>query len=143
ALAAAVEYESRLHTTGQVDYIDIVKYATLLIQNEQYVRNCLEAKFPWILIDEYQDLGKPLHEMILSIFSSTNIKIFAVGDPNQSIYSFNGAIPHYLLELYENPHIRSIKLLTNFRSNQGIINAYQLALPPASIENYKAGTRFG
>ncbi|MEK3701937.1 ATP-dependent helicase [Paenibacillus sp. FSL R10-2199] len=140
-LMAAVEYETRLHALGKVDYIDIVKYATLIIQNEKYVRDCLEAKFPWILIDEYQDLGKPLHEMILSIFNSTNIKIFAVGDPNQSIYSFNGAIPHYLLELYDMPNINSIKLLTNFRSNQGIINAYQLALPPASVANYRAGTR--
>jgi len=141
ALMAAVEYETRLHALGKVDYIDIVKYATLIIQNEKYVRDCLEAKFPWILIDEYQDLGKPLHEMILSIFASTNIKIFAVGDPNQSIYSFNGAIPHYLLELSDMPKINSIKLLTNFRSNQGIIDAYQLALPPASVENYRAGTR--
>lgn len=79
--------------------------------------------------------------MILSIFNSTNIKIFAVGDPNQSIYSFNGAIPHYLLELYGMPNITSIRLLTNFRSNQGIIDAYQLALPQASVANYRAGTR--
>ncbi|ADM71978.1 ATP-dependent DNA helicase PcrA [Paenibacillus polymyxa E681] len=143
ALSAAAEYEDRLHSLGKVDYIDIVKYATLLIQNEKYVRNCLEAKFPWILVDEYQDLGKPLHEMILAIFNSTKIKIFAVGDPNQSIYSFNGAIPHYLLELYNIPNINPIKLLTNFRSNQEIIDAYQLALPPASIENYRAGTRIG
>lgn len=141
ALSAAVEYETRLYALGKVDYVDIVKYATLIIQSEKYVRDCLEAKFPWILIDEYQDLGKPLHEMILSIFTSTNIKIFAVGDPNQSIYGFNGAIPHYLLELCDLPEINSIKLLTNFRSNQGIIDAYQLALPPSSIENYRAGTR--
>ncbi|WP_248892192.1 UvrD-helicase domain-containing protein [Bacillus methanolicus] len=86
ALKVAKEYEKRLHAMGMVDCVDIVKYATLLIQKEEYVRRCLEAKFPWILIDEYQDLGKPLHEMVLSLFHKTNIKIFAVGDPDQSIY---------------------------------------------------------
>ncbi|PJN59807.1 ATP-dependent DNA helicase PcrA [Paenibacillus sp. GM1FR] len=142
ALKAAVEYEAQLHAQGKTDYHDIVKYATLIIQNEKYVRDCLESKFPWILIDEYQDMGKALHETILSILNTTKIKIFAVGDPNQSIYGFNGAIPHYLLELYDLPEMKSVKLLTNFRSNQGIIDAYQLALPRTSIENYRAGSRF-
>ena len=70
-----------------------------MIQEHEYVRKCLSAKFPWILIDEYQDLGKPLHEMILSLFEYTDIRLFAVGDPDQSIYSFSGATPKYLLEL--------------------------------------------
>ncbi|HDK5696059.1 TPA: UvrD-helicase domain-containing protein, partial [Staphylococcus pseudintermedius] len=68
ALKVAKEFEKQLHAMGMVDFIDIVKYATLLIQKEQYVRKCIEAKFPWILIDEYQDLGRPLHEMMLSLF---------------------------------------------------------------------------
>lgn len=142
ALRVALEFEDRLHVSGRIDYIDVVKYATLIIQKEKYVRDCLEAKFPWILIDEYQDLGKPLHEMVLSLFNLTKIKFFAVGDPNQSIYSFAGAIPDYLLELSALREMSSIELLTNFRSNQGIIDAYTLAMPPASIKNYKAGSRF-
>ena len=50
ALKVAKEFEKQLHAMGMVDFIDIVKYATLLIQKEQYVRKCIEAKFPWILI---------------------------------------------------------------------------------------------
>ena len=42
-----------------MDYEKITKYSTLLIQEQEYVRKCLNAKFPWILIDEYQDLGRP------------------------------------------------------------------------------------
>ncbi len=142
ALKVALEFEDRLHAEGKIDYIDVVKYATLIIQKEEYVRDCLEAKFPWILIDEYQDLGKPLHEMVLSLFNLTRIKFFVVGDPNQSIYSFAGAIPEYLLELSKLKEVNSIELMTNFRSNQGIIDAYTLALPKTSIKNYKAGSRF-
>lgn len=140
ALKVALEYEKRLIEMDKVDFVGIVKYATALIQTKPYVRKCLVAKFPWILIDEYQDLGKPLHEMILSLFSMTNIKIFAVGDPDQSIYSFNGAIPQYLIELKENPNIKEIKLTTNYRSNQDIINASLLALGQQN-RSYNAGTR--
>lgn len=140
-LKVAKEYENRLHAMGMVDFIDIVKYATLLIQKEEYVRKCLEAKFPWILIDEYQDLGKPLHEMVLSLFHKTNIKIFAVGDPDQSIYGFNGAIPDYLNELYSSPNIEAIELKTNYRSHQDIINASIIGLNQQN-RNYVSGKRF-
>ncbi|CAM3930421.1 ATP-dependent helicase [Bacillus wiedmannii] len=140
AREVATEYEKRLHNRKQVDFIEIIKCATKLITEQEYVRKCLEAKFPWILIDEYQDLGKPLHEMILTLFHKTNIKIFAVGDPDQSIYGFQGAIPDYLLELYDNPDIMSIDLKTNYRSNQDIIDAATIALNIDDRE-YKAGTR--
>ncbi|MGE6755533.1 ATP-dependent helicase [Rossellomorea sp. NPDC071047] len=140
AREVAIVFENRLQVRQQVDFVEIIKCATRLIKEQEYVRQCLEAKFPWILIDEYQDLGKPLHEMILSLFNNTNIKIFAVGDPDQSIYGFQGAIPDYMLELYDNPNFMSIDLKTNYRSNQEIINAASIALNLDDRE-YKAGTR--
>ncbi|TBL80864.1 ATP-dependent helicase [Paenibacillus thalictri] len=141
AAKAAVLYEEKLMKMGVVDFISIVKFATQFIQNEEYVRNCLEAKFPWILIDEYQDLGRPLHEMILALMKGTKSHFFSVGDPDQSIYGFNGAVPDYLLELYALPNMRSIKLETNYRSNQDIINASEIALNSPVKRNYQAGTR--
>lgn len=142
ALQAAIEYEKELIACGKCDFEKIIQCATSLIENYEYVRKCLEAKFPWILVDEYQDLGKPLHEMILTLSTTTKIKFFAVGDPDQSIYSFQGALPHYLLELSEHPKFSTVHLRTNYRSNQEIIDASKIAL---NIEerNYKAGTRVG
>lgn len=141
SLQVAIEYEQRLHDRGYVDFEDIINYSTQLIQNEAYVRSCLEAKFPWILIDEYQDLGKPLHEMILTLSHTTNIKFFVVGDPDQSILSFQGAIPEYLLELRSHSQFKCIELKINYRSNQEIIDASQIALN--ENKDYKAGTRTG
>jgi DNA helicase II / ATP-dependent DNA helicase PcrA len=142
AKAVAKEFEKRLKEKNQVDFVEIVKCATKIIREQEFVRKILEAKFPWILIDEYQDLGKPLHEMILTLFTRTNIKIFAVGDPDQSIYGFQGAHPDYLLELYDIPNIVSIDLKTNYRSNQDIIDASSIALN-LDDRNYQAGTRLG
>lgn len=139
ALKTAQEYEKRLHESGFMDYESIIKFSTLLIQKQEYVRKCLSAKFLWIVIDEYQDLGRPLHEMVLSLFTKTDIKIFAVGDPDQSIYGFSGAIPDYLLELYKRDDIIPIELKNNYRSNQDIVDGSELVLN--SKRNYVAATR--
>ncbi|MBC3796034.1 ATP-dependent helicase [Acetobacterium tundrae] len=123
-----ISYENELEKLGLIDYISIVKYATMLIQNEEYVRICLEAKFPWIIIDEYQDLGKPLHEMVLSLITTTKMKYFVVGDPDQSIYDFQGASPEYLLELGKDFSIHTIILTNNYRSAEKIIKASEIVL---------------
>ena len=138
-LKVANEYEDRLEKMGMMDYESIINYSTRMIQQHEYVRKCLSAKFPWILIDEYQDLGKPLHEMILSLFESTDIKIFAVGDPDQSIYSFSGAMPNYLLELRNKENVEVIELKNNYRSNQDIVDGSETVLN--ITRNYNAATR--
>lgn len=123
AKKVAIKYESYLIEKNLVDFISIVKHATYMIQNDAYVRKCLEARFPYVLIDEYQDLGKPLHEMILCLAKNTNIKIVAVGDPDQSIYGFNGASPEFFLELQHKTTFEVINLINNYRSEQKIIDA--------------------
>lgn len=122
ALQVAKAYEEKLLMNNMVDFISMVKIATKMIQEEHYLRKCLEAKFPYILIDEYQDLGKPLHEMVLTLIKKTNIKIVVVGDPNQTIYGFNGAIPTYLLELENIDKFESVELKNNYRSHQKILD---------------------
>ena len=122
------EYLKLLYQAGYIDYETIIIESTKLLQEKPYVRDCISAKYPWFLIDEYQDLGRPLHEMILSLIDNTNIKFFAVGDPDQSIYGFQGAIPEYLLELANRPDVTQIKLINNYRSNQDIINGSELVL---------------
>ncbi|WP_197229950.1 ATP-dependent helicase [Lysinibacillus sphaericus] len=141
ALKVALKYEEQLKQDNLIDFITIIKTATTMIQNEPYVRKCLEAKFPWILIDEYQDLGRPLHEMVLTLVTSTKIKIIAVGDPDQSIYGFSGATPKYFLELEHFPVFEVIHLKNNYRSHQQILDASVsiLGYPPAT---YMAAKEF-
>ena len=123
ALKAAVEFEDALLNGGWIDFISMVKLAVKLIQNEPYVRKSLEARFPWVIVDEYQDLGKPLHEIILALLDLTSIKVFAVGDGDQSIYDFQGAAPDYLSELTVRNDVDCIRLKNNYRSSQDIVDA--------------------
>ncbi len=129
---AAELYEKRLSESGHVDFISMVNISTQMIREQDYIKQALEAKFPWLLIDEYQDLGKALHEMVLELEALTDIKVFAVGDMNQSIYGFNGAYPDFLEELDGKDDFESIPLTSNYRSNQGIIEGSidMLAIEP-------------
>lgn len=124
----ANEYEKLLNQAGVIDYETIIIESTKLLQEKPYVRECISAKYPWLLIDEYQDLGRPLHEMVLTLIDNTKIKFFAVGDPDQSIYGFQGAVPDYLIELADRPDVQKITLLNNYRSNQDIIDGSELVL---------------
>lgn len=123
ALKAAISFEELLLQKGYIDFISMVKLSVEIIKNEPYVRKVLEAKYPWIIVDEYQDLGKPLHEIILTLLDLAEIKVFAVGDADQSIYDFQGAAPDYLLELSERKDIKKIFLKNNYRSSQTIVDA--------------------
>ena len=124
----AVEFEKRVLQAGYIDYEGVILFSTRILQEHEYVRKCISAKYPWLVIDEYQDLGKPLHEMVMALFTQTDIKIFAVGDPDQSIYGFTGAIPDYLKELYDREDTISVELQNNYRSNQDIIDGSEIVL---------------
>lgn len=106
----------------------MVKFSVELIRNESYIQKALEAKYPWIIVDEYQDLGKPLHELILTLLDLTKIKVFAVGDGDQSIYDFQGAAPDYLIELSQRHDVSCIHLINNYRSSQAIVDASEYIL---------------
>ena len=128
ALKAAISFEELLIQNGYLDFISMVKKSVELIKNEPYVRKALEAKYPWIIVDEYQDLGKPLHELILTLLNLTRIKVFAVGDADQSIYDFQGAAPDYLIELSQRQDVSCIHLKNNYRSSQTIVDASEYVL---------------
>jgi DNA helicase-2/ATP-dependent DNA helicase PcrA len=120
----------------------MINSATLMIREQDYVKQTLQAKFPWLLIDEYQDLGKSLHEMVLELQAVTEIKVFAVGDMNQSIYGFSGAYPDFLEELNNLDDFNSIQLENNYRSNQGIIEgSLDMLTSSPSRPNYSAKKR--
>lgn len=64
---AIEEYESILRKNGYLDFDDLILIALEMIGKEQHVRTCLSAKFPWFIIDEYQDLGYPLHRIVVTL----------------------------------------------------------------------------
>lgn len=138
-----VEYERLLRDQGQVDFDDIVLLSVRAVESSETVRRCLKAKFPVLLVDEYQDLGVPLHRMVLALAFRVGVRILAVGDPDQSIYGFTGARPDLLRELAARRDVERVELRVNYRSGRQIVAAAALALGekrPYRAESKSDGT---
>jgi len=112
---AANIYEAKISETEFIDFTNIINLSAKIINEQEYVRETLRSQFPWLLVDEYQDLGKALHEMVLELVFNAGIKLYAVGDTNQSIYGFNGGYPDFLIELAKDDNIKTIELVSNYR----------------------------
>lgn len=125
-------YQRLLLENGMIDFDGIVLTALRLIEGHKWVRECVRAKFPIIIIDEYQDLGLPLHRMVLALMNEVGVRIIAVGDPDQSIYGFTGAQPWLLKELAARPNVQRVRLKLNYRCGDQIIAASKTLLPDPS-----------
>jgi DNA helicase II / ATP-dependent DNA helicase PcrA len=139
---AATRFEELLMESDYLDFTSIINLSAKLISEQEFVRKSLRSQFPWLLVDEYQDLGKPLHEMVLELTFNAGIKLYAVGDVNQSIYGFTGGYPDFLEELKNNDDIELVELEANYRSSPHIIEASlgTLQLKPP-MPNYSSKNR--
>lgn len=113
-------YERFLRSSNLVDFDDLILITRKMIKDYVWIRDILKAKFPIIVIDEYQDLGKPLHEIVILLVEH-GIKVIAVGDVDQSIYGFTGAHPELLLSLSERSDFEKVEMKLNYRSAKNIV----------------------
>jgi DNA helicase-2/ATP-dependent DNA helicase PcrA len=88
----------------------------------------LAARLPILVVDEYQDLGHALDQIVRQLCFQAGIRLVAVGDPDQSIYSFTGAEPSLLQELAKRPDVERVQLRLNYRCGADIIRASEVAL---------------
>jgi DNA helicase-2/ATP-dependent DNA helicase PcrA len=116
-------YEAELRRQDLIDFDDMPLIAYRMIKENGWIRQALLARFPVLFVDEYQDLGHALHELVLLLCFEGGIRLFAVGDIDQSIYAFAGANPELLESLTRRPDVRTIRLRFNYRSGAKIIRA--------------------
>ncbi|ALY60536.1 TPA: ATP-dependent helicase [Pseudomonas aeruginosa] len=121
-------YEDLLLTRGLIDFDGIVLAGLELIEKHGWVRQAIRAKYPAVVIDEYQDLGLPLHRIVRALLDA-GVRIIAVGDPDQSIYGFTGANPALLKTLAQDQRIEAITLRMNYRCADRIIAASRSLFP--------------
>jgi hypothetical protein len=86
AFADALGYETELRRLGLIDFDDLVIFGQRLVSEHEWMLPLLQAKFPVLAVDEYQDLGVALHRIVKRVAFDGGIRLFVVGDPDQSIY---------------------------------------------------------
>lgn len=121
-------YENELRSRGLIDFDDMPLVAVRMLQQHPWIVEALQARFPILFVDEYQDLGHALHHLVLRLCLGGRVRLFAVGDSDQSIYGFTGANPSLLGSLSTLLSAREIRLKFNYRCGSKIIDASMAAL---------------
>lgn len=137
AAKATEDYERRLVDAGLVDFDMMVHLGLQLVERHEWVRKALRARFPVLVVDEYQDLGHALHRIVLCLYFTARMRLVAVGDPDQSIYGFTGAEPALLQDLAKRDGIERVQLQLNYRCGPTIIRASEIAL--GESRGFKSG----
>jgi DNA helicase-2/ATP-dependent DNA helicase PcrA len=128
-LAALAEaYEAELRRADLVDFDDLVIFGETLVGQHDWVLPLVQARFPVLAVDEYQDLGVPLHRIVKRLAFDGDVRLIAVGDADQSVYGFTGADSELLLELTRRDDVEAVRLELNYRSAGRIIRASEMVL---------------
>jgi superfamily I DNA/RNA helicase len=121
-------YEEELRAQGQIDFDDMPLLAVRALRENPWLQRAVLAKFPVLVVDEYQDLGRALHRMVMGLCFSTGIRLFAVGDVDQSVYGFTGAHPELLKQISDRDDVQTVRLEFNYRCGSNIVAASEYAL---------------
>ena len=141
--ALAKSYENGLLALSRVDPDGMIEWALRIFVKHAWIRAAIVAKYPIVAIDEYQDFGPELHALALQLLGTGDVRVIAVGDPDQSIYGFLGANPALLKSLAGRPDFERVRLRFNYRCGTTIIRAAEAALgEPRDYESRhnRAGT---
>ncbi|WP_397600065.1 ATP-dependent helicase [Silvanigrella sp.] len=116
-------YQRQMKQQNAMDFNDLLLIMYKLLENNPNVLASLQNRFRYFLIDEFQDTN-PIQFKLIRILSSKTKNLFIVGDDDQSIYSWRGAEPSFILNFdKENENTKVYKLEENYRSSNTIIGA--------------------
>src|SRR6266581_7269130 len=116
-------YRHELRKANALDFDDLLLEAVRLLKAVGEVREYYNRRFQYLLVDEYQDTNRPQYEL-MRLLAGSHHNVCAVGDEDQSIYSWRGADIRNILEFEKDfPEAKIIRLEQNYRSTQNILQA--------------------
>jgi DNA helicase-2/ATP-dependent DNA helicase PcrA len=117
------EYEETCRRAGLVDFAELLLRAFELMRDNAALREHYQARFRHVLVDEFQDTNN-IQFAWLKLFSAGHRNLFVVGDDDQSIYGWRGAMVENILKFEkEHPGTKVIRLEQNYRSTGNILRA--------------------
>ncbi|MCI8341518.1 MAG: UvrD-helicase domain-containing protein [Eggerthellaceae bacterium] len=115
--------QERLKAANAFDFDDLLLYAYLLLKHYPEVLEAYQARFRYIMVDEYQDTNHAQYA-ITQLLAAAHQNIMVVGDDDQSIYSWRGADLTNILNFEQDyPKAHTVKLEQNYRSVGNILEA--------------------
>jgi DNA helicase-2/ATP-dependent DNA helicase PcrA len=116
-------YQRRLHGSNAVDFDDLLMLTVEVLERFPEARERWQKAFRYVLVDEYQDTNHAQYRL-LQLLAGEHRNVFAVGDPDQSIYAFRGADIRNILEFERDfGGAKLIALEQNYRSTNPVLRA--------------------
>ncbi len=116
-------YKADLRKNNALDFDDLLLEAVRLLKVSTEARERYQRRYRYLLVDEYQDTNRPQYEL-MKLLAGEAKNVCAVGDEDQSIYSWRGADIRNILEFEKDfPNARIVRLEQNYRSTQIILEA--------------------
>lgn len=113
------EYKKMTWEKGIIHHDDVLFFSYQILKQIPFVSKVLLAKFPYLLVDEFQDCP-PIQIEIFKILGLEGVIMGVIGDPSQSIYKFQGA-DYNQFSIFNLPNIKEYRLNENRRSSNEII----------------------
>jgi DNA helicase II / ATP-dependent DNA helicase PcrA len=116
-------YQTKLFNANAVDFDDMLYLTDDVLERFPEAREKWQKAFRYLLVDEYQDTNHAQYKF-LQLLAANHSNVFAVGDPDQSVYGFRGADIRNVLEFEQDfPGAKTIALEQNYRSTNSILEA--------------------
>ncbi|MET0135983.1 MAG: UvrD-helicase domain-containing protein [Kibdelosporangium sp.] len=126
-------YDKAMHVRDLVDFDDLLSMPVTLLSRQIELVEHYRARFPWICVDEYQDVDELQYRLLQELTPPTG-NLCAIGDPDQSIYSFRGGDVGFFLRFQRDfPAARTVQLTRNYRSSPEIVAGALAAIKPATL----------
>nr|MDQ2687754.1 ATP-dependent helicase [Armatimonadota bacterium] len=118
-------YERLKREAGFLDYADLITQTVALLEAHADVRAILQAEYPHVLADEYQDVNRASAKLVRLLAGDEASGLWAVGDSRQSIYQFQGASPANVAAFARDyPGGKRQDLGINYRSRSAIVSLF-------------------
>ncbi|WP_042405312.1 ATP-dependent DNA helicase UvrD2 [Streptacidiphilus carbonis] len=115
-------YEELKRDRGVIDFEDVLLLAVGVLEERSEVADQVRAQYQHFVVDEYQDVS-PLQQRLLDLWLGPRSSLCVVGDASQTIYSFTGATPSYLLDFRaKHPDATVVKLVRDYRSTPQVVH---------------------
>ncbi len=114
-------YEAAKRERGVLDFEDVLLLTVAVLQERADVADQVRAQYRHLVVDEYQDVN-PLQQALLDLWLGPRDDLCVVGDASQTIYSFTGATPDYLLGFPQRyPQATVVRLVRDYRSTPQVV----------------------
>ncbi len=116
------KYQEYLLAQGLYDFDDMIQEAVKILKNDTGFRLTLSERYQFIMLDEFQDTNPSQFAIVKALTDYEKPLIMAVGDDDQAIYEFQGALSTNLTDFKEHYNAHVVKLVENYRSTQEILD---------------------